>query len=79
MYVICVHKDIGVCRTRNDTGFPKAEGTSDCEPIFTERTLGPLKEQQVFLTTEPSLQSFLFAFEERSLPGLESCQLYQAG
>lgn len=39
----------------------------------------PLKEQQVFITTEPSLQSFLFAFEKRSLPGLESCQLYQAG
>lgn len=79
MCVFCVHTNAGVWRTRKDTGFPGAEGTGDWQPIFTERTLVSPERAASVLNNCAISAVLLFACEKGSLPGLEPCQLSQAG
>jgi hypothetical protein len=46
------------CRSEEGIGFPGTEVTDGCElpRVYWELNLGPLEEQSVLLTTEPSLQ-----------------------
>lgn len=61
VYYVCV---FGVCRGKKNFGSP-GTGISDvCEPSreCQELSSGSLKEQPVFLTTEPSLWPRVFGF-----------------
>lgn len=59
----CVHLSVcvcpvGICMWNRGVGGPGAGVTYACEPRVLGVNLGPLEEQPVLLTTEPSLQSF---------------------
>jgi len=66
-----VHPVCAWCLRRSEEGI-RSPGTGDkegCEPPcgFWELNLGPLQEQQVLLTTEPSLQPPIFVLLRETL------------
>lgn len=55
---ICVCLPVGMCMWTRGVGGPGAGVRDACEPRVLGVKLGSLEEQPVFLTAEPSLQSF---------------------